>query len=266
MQLEKLEKYMVNNMGCVINLERICKMVRADFYMKKDDDEFVILEGQIGNLTRIGRIVVRNGGLVDKVEKMLAGFYRKAVPKPKPPVKQPNLSLFPPPPPAPAPAVPIFPPAPETTYPPPLKIVPLTTTYSTQPTKENTVTAPALDSLHGKPKDREFETVEPVHFKKLYAILGNYEAVGRLLGVTGGSIKNNIAENRTRLVNELAAQYIYERDYNKQPEMTTGQALTEYELLKQAVHTVRTLSKKLDFSIYLEDGGLKLRRIVKEEL
>lgn len=95
MHIESLQKYPVDNVGSLVTLERLCRIVKATYYMRKKDDEFILLHETVAGPVRTGHIIVRNGSLITKTEKTLANHFRRAIPKakPKPPPLQ-SLCLF----------------------------------------------------------------------------------------------------------------------------------------------------------------------------
>lgn len=230
MEVSSLEKYPVDNIGSLINLERLLKLVKANFYMRKDD-EFFLLNHIDGEFNRTGRIIVRNGSLVERTEKLLSGYFRRAVPKPKPPapsgltVTSNNNNPV---------AIPQF------------KVV------QTEESKME-------NSEYKKPQTHA--VVEPVYMKKLYDLTKNYAAVGRFLGMTGSTINSMLNDNETRLVNELACKYIYEKEFAAKVPSGGDDA----QMLKEAIALVRHLTKKLGVEVRLEDGEIKLRRVVLED-
>lgn len=62
---------------------------------------------------------------------------------------------------------------------------------------------------------RNHEHVKVKYLKMLADALGNHAAVGREIGLTGGTVSESLRNGKTKKVNELAAQLIWEQDYAK---------------------------------------------------
>ena len=69
-----------------------------------------------------------------------------------------------------------------------------------------------------KPSDKDalqriYQKTEPIYIRKLFDAIGNRNTVGGLIGLTGSGLGAILSQNTTTLSNELAARYIWERDY-----------------------------------------------------
>ncbi len=92
----------------------------------------------------------------------------------------------------------------------------------------------------GARKTREYRTTKPVHIRKLAGRLENHTAVGDAIGVTSATISKYLSEDSATLPMEMAAQFVYERDF---PEW--GGAKKEVKLVAALVqgelHHIKTL-------------------------
>lgn len=64
-------------------------------------------------------------------------------------------------------------------------------------------------------KKYEYSYVQPLFLRNLFKELHSYEDAGRLIGVTGTTVSKAIRSGKVNQPLELAAQFIYEKDFVK---------------------------------------------------
>lgn len=69
------------------------------------------------------------------------------------------------------------------------------------------------EETKSKPTREHVKTL-PVYIQKLTMALGSHAEAGKLIGMTGPAIKSILDQNESCLANELAARYIWERDFS----------------------------------------------------
>ena len=84
---------------------------------------------------------------------------------------------------------------------------------------------------------RQYVKVEPVYIRKLVSAVRNQTAVGTMLGLTGGGISGILSANATTPVNELAAQFIWERDFAEKKIA----AKIEFAIISAEPHQLKTI-------------------------
>lgn len=63
--------------------------------------------------------------------------------------------------------------------------------------------------------ERSHEHVKVKYLKMLADALGNHAAVGRKIGLTGGTVSESLRNGQTKRVNELAAQKVWDDEFSK---------------------------------------------------
>lgn len=64
-----------------------------------------------------------------------------------------------------------------------------------------------------KKQARQHDMVEAVFFKKLYNRMDSLDSMAKKIGMTASNVSAILKENKTKRTNELAARYIYEKEY-----------------------------------------------------
>ena len=90
---------------------------------------------------------------------------------------------------------------------------------------------------------REYKTQEPPYIKKLYGSTGNQDDVGRLIGVTGSAINGYLKSNQATTAMELAAQFVWERDYAAKPASETKAVAA---IIQGELHHIRTVKDMIE--------------------
>lgn len=91
-------------------------------------------------------------------------------------------------------------------------------------------------------RTRDIEKTLPIYIQKLSLCLNSYTKAGELIGMTGGAIKSILDKNESCVANELAARYVWERDFaDKMPRKIT--AVIRFE--DQHLFSIQTMMKSL---------------------
>lgn len=255
MNLSKLDRYVIDDMGGFINLEHLVRMACPDFYMRQEH-KFLLLDK---DFKQTGFVLVNNGSLIERTQAMLGKYARKAVPKKQEPKENGYV-------------------APErSTYGNPRNVgmqdeLAQVNAINDARAKPDVINGARLyhddgsvttaESKVSEPvvKEREYVYVTPDYVQKLFDKLRNTAEAARRIGVSPNVISGALRDGQTRMPNELACRYVFERDFADKPQ------LDDTARLKEAIAVVRELSKKLGVETRIEDGEIKLRRLVMEEL
>lgn len=99
---------------------------------------------------------------------------------------------------------------------------------------------------------REYKTLPPVFIRKLVNKLPNIQAVGDAIGVTGTTIGSYLKNNEATTAMEMAAQFVYERDYPEgggMPKTKPVSCIIQAELhqVKMVKDLIETVGGKVTF-------------------
>lgn len=111
-----------------------------------------------------------------------------------------------------------------------------------------------LNPIQKEKINRTSQKTEPIYIKKLVEVTGNQTAAAALMGLSPSAISAILSDGETVIPNELAARFIWERDYMPKlnvPEM--GLAIITAE--KYKLDTLKDLVFGLGGTFQYIDAG-----------
>jgi hypothetical protein len=102
----------------------------------------------------------------------------------------------------------------------------------------------------GAKSTREYRTIKPVYIRKLSNKMVTQEEVGNAIGVGGATICNYLKNDQATMAMEMAAQFVYERDFPEgggKPKLVTSIISGELHHAKTIKDMIEMLGGKFNF-------------------